>query len=245
MSAETAVEKKMNADKPQSTYALLYELEGVAIHARRAEFEALKNILADCKVNFAPPVFARYCLNRAPEAYLPALIEALGIKKANEKEWAQDIRNGIGLYMASAEATLKPLVQQLVQLAVDRHMQVALLTHMKEAMVGSLLKQWAAPHDQAIVFVVDAGQHLSPRADAWLRLAKTLSRTPRQCVAVTGSHYSTRTALSCGMRCLVVPDEFSAFQDFGGADAVLDSEADALDDLPALLDSVAPQKPFI
>ena len=77
-----------------------------------------------------------------------------------------------------------------------------------------------------------------PRADVWLKAAKSLSKTARFCVAVTSSQVSAKSALSAGMRCVVAPDSFTNHQDFGGADLILDSWEDM--SANEVLDAVVP-----
>ena len=78
-----------------------------------------------------------------------------------------------------------------------------------------------------------------PRADTWLKVAKAMSKSPRQCVAVVSSKAACKSALSSGIRCIVVPDSFTTFQDFGGADGVYDS----FEDIPVdeVLDAMFPE----
>jgi putative hydrolase of the HAD superfamily len=76
-----------------------------------------------------------------------------------------------------------------------------------------------------------------PSTDAWLKLAKTMKVAPSCCVAIASSSRSCKAALSAGMRCAVVPDKFTSFQDFSGADLILDSlDKDAVDSIIGLLD---------
>ena len=62
-----------------------------------------------------------------------------------------------------------------------------------------------------------------PRADVWLRLTKALELEPRNCTAVVGSARTAKAALTAGLRVVSVPDQFTAFQDFGGSFSVTDS----------------------
>ena len=58
-------------------------------------------------------------------------------------------------------------------------------------------------------------------------------------VAVVSSQVACKGALTAGASCIVVPDEYTAFQDFGGAMMVLDSlrdeKPDTMQDLPMRL----------
>lgn len=227
----------------RSPYAVLYELEGVAVQARRAEYEALSSVLGDQKLDLSMSAYVRHCLNRAPAAYLPDLLEALGAKKGASNELVEEIQNGVTMYLSSSETEINPHVKQVLEAAVERHMDLAALTAMKEAVARGLLSRWGGMYERTKVHAFEPGTKPFPRADVWIKLAKALMRTPRQCVVLVGSQFSAKAALSSGMRCIAVPDEFTAFQDFSGVDAVLDGEQDMA---PAeLLDLVAPVQPFI
>jgi beta-phosphoglucomutase-like phosphatase (HAD superfamily) len=49
-----------------------------------------------------------------------------------------------------------------------------------------------------------------------------MSMSPGVCVVIATCSMSSKAAVSSGMRCVVIPDKFTAFQDFGGADYVSD-----------------------
>jgi beta-phosphoglucomutase-like phosphatase (HAD superfamily) len=65
-----------------------------------------------------------------------------------------------------------------------------------------------------------------PRADAWEGLARAMSILPGRCVALATSGDACKAALAAGMRCVAVPDRFTAFHDFSGADLVADRGLD-------------------
>ncbi len=239
-----AVEQEATAEeKPRSPYALLVELEGAAVNARRAQYEALRSLLAEHKVDVKREHFSRFCLGVSPATYLPALIEALGGKKQIPDSLPADVKSGVTMFLSSPDATLNPAAEGLLNAAHERHMDVALLSSEKATVVQSLVGRWGGNHGRTKVFTFEPGSKTYPRADAWLKVAKGLSRTPSQCIVLAGSSYSVKTALSAGMRCVAVPDEFTAHQDYSGADAVLETAEDH--DPRVLLDLIAPLKPFI
>ena len=61
-----------------------------------------------------------------------------------------------------------------------------------------------------------------PTADAWLKIAKQLGTKPQLCIVLASRSTACKAALSAGMRCIVIPDQYTSFQDFGGADFVVD-----------------------
>ncbi len=241
--AEPVKQEKKADEPPRAPYAILIELEGAAVQARLAEYEALRSLLSEQKMKVSKEAFARHCLNAVPTGYLPALYDALGAKMKVSDKLAVEIKSGITLFLSSSEAVLVPAVEDLLKVAHQRHMDVALLTGEKETVAQALVGRWGANHGRTKVFAYEPGSKPYPRADVWLKVAKSLSRTPRQCIVLAGSSYSAKTALSAGMRCVAIPDEFTLFQDFSGVDAVLElgEQVNAAE----LLDLVAPPKPFI
>ena len=222
-------QEKEKSEKVEARYALLFELESVAVNGRQAAFEVLRSILSDHNVDFTEVHYSRYCLAPAPELYLATLLEALGCKKLNAQKLVDEVNNGIRVQLSSSEAVLNPLVDALLRIAEERGVQTGALTCLPgnagRTIAGKLglSKRGVALYPQA----AEADPSF-PRADTWLKVAKEMGKSPRQCVVLASTMESCKTALSAGMQCVALPDRFTAFQDFGGAQRVLESE-EALD----------------
>jgi len=223
---ENVVDQKTDAPASHSPYILLVELEGAAVAARRAEFDALKSLLSSSNGKLTQHAFVRHALNQPPSNYLAALLDAIGVTKKSLDQLAAEVRNGVALYLSSSEASLRAPVKELMLAASAKKMRMGLVTTHRESIAQGLVSKWGLPEGAAQVFAYENNEKIFPRADTLLKIAKSMSCTPRQCVVVAGSQFSAKAALSAGMRCIVVPDEFTAFQDFSGADVVLDSESD-------------------
>ncbi|MFO1491641.1 MAG: hypothetical protein U1F87_12170 [Kiritimatiellia bacterium] len=72
----------------------------------------------------------------------------------------------------------------------------------------------------------EANEKGFPRADLWLKAAKETNFPPAARLSLVTSMRTCKSALTAGMRCLALPDGFTAFQDFGGAHAIVDSIED-------------------
>lgn len=238
-------EKKVGRmqNEERSPYALLIDLEGAAIEARRAEYDALCNVLGATGKKLTTPLFARYCLHEGPAEYPPQLISDLGNRTNSPENFVEEIRSGIAMFCASEEARLNPILEGLISEAGSRNMDVVCLTGLKQASASGLLARWGAAASDIRVLPYDRVAKPFPRADTWLKAAKSISRTGQQCVAVVGGQPALRHALAAGFRTVVLPDEFTAFQDFSGADAVLDDPNDL--QAAELLETLAPREPFI
>lgn len=227
-----------SADETVASYALIFELEGVAVSARKAEYDVLSSLLSDHGVKLSPVHYSRFCLQNDPATYVPNLLKELGSKKLSADRLAEEIRSGINMYLTSKDATIHPALEKIVEESARRGMPIGAITTMKEPAGLALLGRWNRLAADMQLFVSDARQKSFPRADNWLKAAKAFGRTARQCLAIAGSMVSAKSALSAGMRCVVIPDEFTAFQDFSGVDAVVESVEEL--NVKKLLDDICP-----
>lgn len=244
MPAETelASHETPKAGKASSQYVMLFELEGVAVAARQAEFETVRSLLGEQNLKVTPQHFARHCLNLPPSQYLPILMNVLGAKKASTDRLVSEVQSGVEMFLSSGDAALNPHVKKLLAAARARKIPIGMLSGIKESIAKSLAATWAGEAHEIQIFAYEPANKAHPRADTWLKLAKSLSCTPRQCVVIAGSMFSVKTALSAGMRCIVIPDSFTAFQDFSGADHIIDPGETMTEQ--EILDSVCPITPF-
>jgi len=231
METHTEEGRPMKSSSPReagdSPYAILFELEGVAANGRRAAFEVLKSILGEHNLDLTPFHFSRYCLHPKPDRYIPVLLDALGAKLSADK-LAEDVTSGIIMHLSSNAARLPAGLSELFDEAVKRRIPLGALTALPEASAKSILNKLGLEQWGVRIFTPDEEvEEVFPRADTWLKMAKAMRRNSRCCIVLASSKASCKAALSAGMKCVVVPDEFTAFQDFGGADLVLESH-DAL-----------------
>ncbi len=227
---ETPVEEQEeNKVIEASDFALLFELEHLAVAGRRATFDLLKSMLGEKKIDFTAASFSRYCLTSAPSRYIPELLEYLQAKKISEEKLMEDLASGLAMFYSSKQAVLQPGLKELLENAIKNDVLVASLSLLSSESATSLMEKTGLSELDMEVFAFEENENekeVCPRADTWMKMAKSMSKDPRRCIALASSAASCKAALSAGMRCLVVPDEFTAFQDFGGAEYVLDSLED-------------------
>lgn len=239
MSTEEAVLEEEIIEEEGSPFALLFELEFIALEARKATFELFQSLLSDSGVKLNPVQFSRYCLHPSPSFAVPALLESLEGKLPNEDKLIDDVSSGLAMYYSSGEAVLRPELKTFLDIARERNVDVGAMSCQDDQAASALIEKIGLDPDEIPVFAYSAGKHtVFPRADMWLKITKTLGKSPRNCVALVSSATSAKSALSSGMRCIALPDAYTGYQDFGGADAVIDSLADA--DLNELADLVFP-----
>jgi beta-phosphoglucomutase-like phosphatase (HAD superfamily) len=217
------------AKTKESPFAILFELETIAANGRRAAFEVLKSILAEHNTKLEQAHFSRFCLHPSPDQYLPELLDVLGVKLSADK-LAEDITSGLVMHLTSGNTSLSKGVAAILNEAKSRGVALGALTALPESSAKNVVKKLGlAEWDISLYSAADEIDEVFPRSDSWLKLAKAIGRSPRRCLVFVSHKMSCRSALAAGMNCVAVPDEFTAFQDFGGADKVLDT----LEDVPA------------
>ena len=110
----------------------------------------------------------------------------------------------------------------LIAAAEQNRAGIGFLSWQSEEKARALMAKAGLSGERKRLFTFPEITHEFPGADHWLKAAKQSGCDARCCVTLVSSHASCRAALAAGMRCAVVPDSYTSFQDFGGADFVAD-----------------------
>ncbi len=214
-----------NKSNKARTYAVLFELEFFAVNTRVKFFEILRKALKEQDCAFNEAHFSRYCLQDTPENCARRLPELMGLKKVNGDKLGQTIVQQLQAYYAD-KPVLNPGVKSLLQKAVNRHYHVATISCQPRHQAEALMDKTGLQEFKVDLLCHNDDGKAFPGADVWMRVLKDLNLVPQNCMALISSMESGKTALTAGMHFAVMPDAFTAFQDFGGADFVLTALTD-------------------
>ncbi|HBA84766.1 MAG TPA: hypothetical protein DCZ95_11785 [Verrucomicrobia bacterium] len=206
-------------------YAVLFELDNVAINGRKIRFQVLKALMAQNGVELDQGMFSRFCLHSSPESNVEKLVEGLGVKKLDVAKLAAEFQKNLAEAFVSKDTVLAPGFQKFLEVARIRGVAMGALSAQSQETVDRMAENLGL-NALEVRLMVYADAKDFPRADAWLKAAKTLSKAPRRCMAISSSMSSCKAALSADMYGIAVPDDFTAAQDFSGANLVVDSLAD-------------------
>lgn len=211
------------AETAESRYAVLFELEGIAGSGRQATFEVLHSIFGEQGHEILPAHVSRFCLRPAPEQYMAELLDAVGANRQSASKLVEDARSGIAMQLSSKTTSLPDPVKALLQAAKNSGAPLAALTALSKATAEALMESLGMNELGVELFAVENPEegHF-PRADSWLKVAKVLNRSPFDCGVIASTHDACKSALSAGMRCVALPDRFTAFEDFSGANATVE-----------------------
>lgn len=239
MSSAATKEESKNTDEKatkSSSYALLFELEGFAADGRGAAYRVLNSLLGEQGKVVDSVLYSRFCLHAFPDVYLSELLQSLGLARQQTGKLAEDVRNGTFMELHAKADPPSPALAELLHRARARGVAIAVVSSFPEDRARGLFDNPGFAALDAQLFCFPEVEDAFPRPDCWLKVAKSLGKKPVHCGVLAGSQVAAKSALSAGMTCVVIPDEFTAFQDFSGANAVFDNLGDEpVDDVLAVL----------
>lgn len=229
---------KTKADEaPRGPRAVLIELDNLAFSARAVAYDVLKRILAEKSIALGIGPFAQHCVVQPARIGVPALAARIGQGRLAGDEVLARFQADFKVALASPAHRPQPAVQGLVEAARRQGARIGLVSLQDADTSLALAQKLGMGAGEATVLPSLGDDRHFATVDAWLKLAKETGVIPELCLAFATCSSSCRGALSAGMFCVAVPDAYTGFQDFGGADAVADSlDTGVLREAFALLD---------
>lgn len=214
-----------SGETTSSAYVILFELEGAAVNGHQKLFEACQAGFKKAGATLNELQFSRQCTHGA----VPAIIAKLAAEYGNGQVSAEAEEAIFQDYVARLDreqVTVNPAFAEVLKVTRSRGIRAFALTILPEDTARSVLEKSGLAGQGIELHAFASNERHFPRVDCWMKICRQVAKSPRACIAVAGSRDSGKSALSSGMRCIVAPTSFTAYQDFGGVDAVLDSAED-------------------
>jgi beta-phosphoglucomutase-like phosphatase (HAD superfamily) len=204
---------------------VLIELENTAFKGREVVFDAVAKALEDKEIKLDQLLFVRFFLTRGMAAAIPEVLKATHKTRFSATKLVPEVESLIREGLRARQSSPAAGAQKLVSQGTATGLRVGFLSDGDLATALPLAKACGVTDPKALLTAATLHDRVTTCTDAWHRLAIHMGVSPLRCVAVTTSAEATRAAMAAGMRCVAIPDRFTGFQDFGGADFV----GDALD----------------
>ena len=238
MGTQTEEIRKKAAPPPVST-GLVFELEKLAMPGQRLLFEACQKVLKDKQVALPPVLWSRFGLATPLAQGLGRLLEKLDKKSLATDKLVREIQDVYFREITRPAVKLNAALHALLTEAAKHNIKIGALSCLPAEQAQALLVHLGL-QERVRLRVMQKAAVIVPTPDCWLMTCKAIGVPARRCVAVVESSVACNSALEAGLRCVVAPDEFTAYQDFGGADQVVEDLKNVhAKDLQALLHSCA------
>lgn len=215
--------------------ALLFELETVALRGRGKIYEAWKKVFDNRGVELSKINFMRYGLNGISKKNISSLLQVLGKQRLSHEKIAEELQGAIQASFQGKAGSADSGLMRLIKLAQSNAMKIGAISVLPTD-AAMTLAQATGFSPATLSLLPSASMEFFPAIEAWKKLADQVAVDPLRCIAVVSTSYSSRMAIMTGMRCIAYPDDYTAFQDFSGADITTEKlEEKNLRDLLALL----------
>lgn len=229
------VDTPKNEERQKPAIGLVLELEFMLLHGRELMYEAFNSVLKNHQITLDQTAFSRYCLPRTTEKCLHGLLPALGKKGLAVETIADKIRQQFESSLNASTTRPAPELIALLKKAAENNIKIGLLSFLPQGNADRLMARLSLNQPVCLHVMKKKADDL-PTPDSWLSLLKAMTVIPRCAFALVDGALACKSALAVGMRCCVVPDHFTEWQDFSGADLVAENISGLkLNDILALM----------
>ncbi|MCA1809646.1 MAG: hypothetical protein ABR497_04860 [Kiritimatiellia bacterium] len=200
---------------------LVFDLEYTAYPGGDSMYRALEASLKKRDIELTPVLFARHGLACPTPRRLNRLLESLGQEKHKTEELAEEIDKHFRQALEDSQPSQH--LCKVLQEAAANKTPLGVISGLDEELTRALIDRLKLPTEPLLLHQAWREINGRTRPEPWLQLAVALQAVPSQCVALTACAAAANSALVAGMHCVVIPDNHSAFQDFGGADMVIEN----------------------
>jgi HAD superfamily hydrolase (TIGR01509 family) len=195
--------------------AIFWDNDGVLVDTEALFFEANREVMAEQGVDLDPDTFAEWSLRRGQSIFDLVAgtteLEREALRAERNRRYEAVLRRGVRVF-DGVERCLAGLHGRLpmgvVTSAYPEHFDII------HAQTNLL---------QYFEFVLKGGDYArhKPHPDPYLEAAGRLGVEPEHCLVVEDSERGLRSAISAGMRCIVIPNPLARDADLDGAYAIV------------------------
>ena len=202
--------------------ALLWDNDGVLVDTEPLFFQATREALSGFGVRLREDIYVDFALRHGRSLF--DLIAERGVDE-DEIQRTRLRRDGRYMELLRQGVTVLDGVRESLA-ALDGLLPMAIVTGSGRAHFEMIHEPLGLlPHFEFVLADGDYANH-KPEPDPYLAAANRFGLDPSECLVVEDSERGLQSAVSAGMRCVVVPSLLSRGGDFRAAHRVLESARD-------------------
>ena len=221
----------MAEEKKKLVRGVIVEFDFTAIDGAQLLFETAKRVLKGYGVDLTIKLEAMRLVGGNYQGGLKELFEELEVQ-ADAAQVAQELSGAFKAALTEkAVAAVTPEFKAFVNAVLAKGMKVVVATRADLEVLKPAFAEFDS--EKVVLYAEPSNTYGNCKWDAWRRACNTNGLVDMLTATVTGSGKGVKSALVAGMSALAIVHDHVAYQDFGGADAVVD----AFD--PKLVDTIA------
>ena len=198
---------------------VVVEFDFAAMNGAELLYGITERLLKENEIEFSPRAEAQHLAGGNYQGGLAEYFAAIKTKKTAQKaakDLADAFRKALGEAVPKA---VTPAFKAFVRALAEKGVRVVISTRADIAQVQGAFADLVG--EDVALYQEPSQTYGSVKWDAWRRACAMNKLRNTMTLAVTGSGYGVKSALLAGMGSLAVVNDHVAYQDFGGADAVV------------------------
>lgn len=205
---------------------VIFDHDGTLVDSERKHYGLWAELLKSYGVDFPEKEYKDHLAGVPTQQNAEYLVNAYSLPTSADDLFAQ--REVATQRVLGSEAC--PLIEgaeAFVQWVVAQGLQTAIATGASYNEVKPTLTQHGFERYFSIVASRDNVTHAKPAPDVYQYALDQMGLKANECIAIEDSPTGLKSALACGLECIVVENEYSAGHDFSRATAVFSHMNDA------------------
>ena len=204
-----------------SDRGVILEYDFTVLNGAELLYETTKRFLSELDgIDFDRRIEAQYLAGGNYQGGLADLFAKVKTKKTAQKA-ARDLAAAFNAALTAAVPTsVSAAFRNFAKVLSDKGVKVVIATRADVAAVRQSFAQVLS--GDVVLYQETSACYGAVKWDAWRRACAANRLKHLSVMAVTGSGYGVKSALIAGMGSMAVVNDHVAYQDFGGADAVVD-----------------------
>ncbi|MDO3388658.1 HAD family phosphatase [Gilvimarinus sp. SDUM040013] len=214
---------------------VIFDHDGTLVDSERKHYGLWVDILAEFGIDFPEEVYKTHLAGVPTQFNARYLVDTYNLPLSADELFAKrEIATNATL--GKEACPLIPGAKQLVQWVHGRQLAMAIATGAATREVEPTLSQHGFAQYFPIVASRDHVDNAKPAPDVYQYALDKLGLQAKQCIAIEDSPTGLKSAIACGIDCIVVQNDYSRGHDFSGALAVFDRMDEAQNHLAKMLD---------
>ena len=206
----------MGKAKSKISKGVVVEFDFTVLDGSKLLFDTAKALLKKSGVELTPRLEAMHLAGGNYHGGLAELFEKLG-KKADAAALARELNAEFNAAVAqAAPGAITQGFRNFCKALIEKDVKVVVATRGDAPALGA-----AIDDERIALYAETSGTYGNCKWDVWVRACRTNGLHEMLTTAVAGSGFGVKSALLAGMSALGVVNDRVAWQDFGGADAVV------------------------
>lgn len=205
---------------------IIFDHDGTLVDSEYIHFTIWQRLLAEYAIEFTQEEYLAHYIGvptlQAAQHIIATHSLEMSAEKLYEKNFSLTMRA-----LGSEPAPLMPGVAQVIENCRTAGKRVAIASGASRSEIFTSILGHSCLNNINIISCREDVPRNKPAPDVYLLALSKLALNSTQCVAIEDSYNGVKSAVTAGLHCIAVPNQFSQSQDFSQANFIADNLLDA------------------